>query len=67
MTQVYWTSPLTVSSLPVYPLGTAICFEKNEYGITGDGACSERYKALKVGDKVKLFMSFGHVSDMVKL
>ena len=65
MNQVYWTEPLTVSELPVYPMGMAIRFEKNQYGLDGNGA-AEKHRQFQVGDKVRCFMSFGHISDIVK-
>lgn len=66
MTKVFWTEPLTITELPKYPMGIAVRFEANKYGITGDGAASERWGRFKVGDKVRLFMSFGWISDAVK-
>lgn len=61
--QVFWTKPITISELKRFPLGIAARFEKNEYGITGDCA-RETWSKYAVGDKVRLFISFGVIDSI---
>ena len=63
---VFWTEPITISSMPRFPMGLALRFEKNEYGLDGAGA-HPGHAALKVGDKIRCFVSFGHIVEIRKV